>query len=138
MWNVISFSFFNFQAAKGFIPSRLLQPSQSSEAIVIDEANQIYPNIPVPTSPLSPTVIGLRPKTNSSVSPSSQGSSPGGQGSFVDGSLTSADKSPKSPTLLSRQSYSKELDEFLDEDMTPDLSSLEEGVRYECEEVIKE
>lgn len=56
----------------------------------------------------------------------------------MDGSLTSADKSPKSPTLLSRQSYSKELDEFLDEDMTPDLSSLEEGVRYECEEVIKE
>lgn len=69
---------------------------------------------------------------------STQGSPPGGQGqsrSSVDGGQSSGPRSPQAATLVSQQSFSKELDDFLDEDMTPDLPSAEEGVQHECEEV---
>lgn len=127
-----------FSAAKGFIPNRLLQKSQSPDTAVHEETNQIYPNISVPTSPISPTVIGMRQNVPFVGSLSSQGSPPGGQGqsrSSVDGGQSSGPRSPQAATLVSQQSFSKELDDFLDEDMTPDLPSTEDGVQHECEEV---
>lgn len=127
-----------FSAAKGFIPNRLLQKSQIPDTPVHEETNQIYPTISVPTSPISPTVIGMRQNVPFVGSLGSQGSPPGGEGqsrSSVDGGQSSGPRSPQAATLVSRQSFSKELDDFLDEDMTPDLSSTEDNVQHECEEV---
>lgn len=63
----------------------------------------------------------------------------GSQGSsVVDGQMHDFDRgqgSPKTTGLVSQKSLNSELDAFLDEDMTPDLSSMEGSVKYECEEV---
>ncbi|XP_061166815.1 dynamin-binding protein-like [Saccostrea echinata] len=123
-------------AAKGFIPSRLLQSYQSSDVTVSEEANQIYPNIPVPTSPLSPTVIGQRQRLTSTGSQGSTSSCAVNYQSStsVDGGQLSSQRSPKQSTLISQKSLSKELDELLDEDMTPDLPTVEDSIKHECEE----
>jgi hypothetical protein len=59
----------------------------------------------------------------------------GSQGSPSMDDVDKGQGSPKTAGLVSQKSLNNELDSFLDEDMTPDLSSVEGSVKYECEEV---